>query len=184
MVPTVDMPPSDPARRLLDRRTVMVSGRLDHAAVSALCAELMALDGRSGDGITLIVNSRGGPATEILAVLDVLDLMRAEVAVTCLGATEGTAAVLLAGATGTRRAGRNARVSLRVEAADVPAGSADEMSRRAAEHGAVLRVIAERLAAPTGQAADVLLRELESGSCRDAAAALAFGLVDHVIERP
>ena len=182
MVPIVDMPSSDPARTLRDRRTLMVSGRLDHDAVTELCAELMALDGRSGDDVTLIVNSAGGPIDGVTALLDVLDLMRARVDVTCIGAAQGTAAVVLVCATGERTAGRHARISLRVEPAGAMSGTADETARAAAEYAATLRRISERIAGRTGQSADVMLAELQSGAPRDAEAARSFGLVDTVID--
>ena len=65
VVPMVDLPSTDPAQRLFERRTIMLSGPLDHAAVTRLCAQLMALDGRSGEAVELIVNSAGGPAGEV-----------------------------------------------------------------------------------------------------------------------
>jgi ATP-dependent Clp protease protease subunit len=143
----------------------------------------MALDGRSHDDVTLIVNSAGGPVDAVTAILDVLDLMRARVGVTCIGAAQGTAAVVLACATGDRAAGRHARISLRVEPADVGAGTPDEIARRAAEHSATLGRIAEMLAGRTGRTADVVLGELQSGAPRNAEAAQSFGLVDRIVER-
>jgi ATP-dependent Clp protease protease subunit len=183
MVPLVEMPSSDPAKSLLERRTIMVSGRLVHEKATELCAELMALDGRSGDHVTLILNSGGGPVDALTAILDVVDLMRAPVDVTCVGAATGTAAVLLACATGERWAGRHARISLRVEREPSGSGTADEVALRAAERSATLHRIADRLAGVTDQPAAALLDELESGASRDADAARAYGLVDGVIER-
>jgi ATP-dependent Clp protease, protease subunit len=183
MVPLVEMPSSDPARSLRERRTIMVSGRLDHEKATGLCAELMALDGRSGDHITLILNSGGGPVEELAAILDVVDLMRAPVDVTCVGAATGTAAVLLACATGERWAGRHARISLRVDREGSAAGTADEVTRLAAERAETLQRIADRLASVTQRPANELLEELESGASRDADAARTFGLVDGVVER-
>jgi ATP-dependent Clp protease, protease subunit len=183
MVPLVDMPSSDPARSLLDRRTIMVSGGLDHQKSTDLCAELMALDGRSGDDITVILNSSGGPLGELMAILDVFDLMRAPVDVTCVGAATGTAAVLLACATGERWAGRHARISLRVDRDSPGPGTADEVARLASERAEMLHRIADRLASVTAQPPGALLDELESGASRDADAARSFGLVDGVIDR-
>ena len=182
-VPLVEIPSSDPVRQLFDRRTVVVSGRLDGRAVARLCAELMALDGRSSDPVELLVNSAGGPLGEIAAVLDVFDLMRAEVVATCIGTAAGTAAVLVACATGARRSGRNARLSLRLEPIELGEATAEESTRRAAEHAAELNRMATKLAGVTGQRVDVITRELQTGGFRDAASAQAFGLIDSVLER-
>jgi ATP-dependent Clp protease protease subunit len=180
-VPLVEMPTSDPLRQLFDRRRVLVSGRLDDAAVSRLCAELMALDGRSPAAIEVLVNSGGGPLSAIGAVLDVFDLMRARVDVTCFGTAVGTAAVLVACATGERRAGRHARIGLRVEDIAAEATQADELKRRAAEHATQLHQIADRVAAATGRSADEIAGELTAGQMIDAATARQQGLIDHVV---
>ena len=47
MVPMVDLPSGEPAERLFERRTILLTGALEAAAVTRLCAQLMALDGRS-----------------------------------------------------------------------------------------------------------------------------------------
>jgi ATP-dependent Clp protease, protease subunit len=163
-VPLVAMPSTDPWDRLFERRTILASGRLDDHAVTRLCAELMALDGRAGDEIELVVNSGGGPLGEIAAVLDVLDLMRSPVHATCVGTAVGTAAALLACATGERRAGRNARIGLRVEAIEQPPSNADEAQRLAAERAAQQTALAGALSRATGQPAAALIEELERGA--------------------
>ena len=182
-IPLVEMPPTDPVRQLFDRRTVVVSGRLDGACVSHMCAQLMALDGSSADAVELLVNSAGGPLGEIAALLDVFDLMRADVNSTCIGTAVGTAAVIVACATGTRRAGRNARISLRLESGDLGQGTAEESARPIAEHAAELHRVATKLASVTGQPVDDITRELESGGFHDASSAQAIGLIDGVVER-
>ena len=108
MVPMVEVPSSEPSRRLFERRTILLSGPLDRAGVMQLCAQLMALDGRSEQDVELIINSTGGPPAEISAALDVIDVMRGRVNTTCVGTAQGTAAVLLVCGTGSRRAGRHA----------------------------------------------------------------------------
>jgi ATP-dependent Clp protease, protease subunit len=182
-VPLVDMPSPDPLHDLLNRRTVLVSGRLDDEAVTHLCAQLMALDGRSGADVELIINSGGGPLSSIRAALDVLDLMRAKLNATCVGMAGGTAAVLLCCATGERRAGRNARIDLSIEDLADETGTADELARRAAEHAAELRRTADLLASRTGTPAASIATELESGAPLDADAARSLGIVDAVVGR-
>ena len=180
-VPMVEMPSSDPREQLLDRRTILVAGRLDDSAVTHLCAQLMALDGRSPTPVDLLVNSAGGPLVAISAALDVLDLMRAEVNATCIGTAGGTAAVLLACATGRRRAGRNARIRLRVEDVSDTSGTAEELAQRAMEHATQLRRIADVLAAVTGAPTDVMATQLESGAAVDADGGRSLGIIDEIV---
>jgi ATP-dependent Clp protease protease subunit len=183
MVPLVDLPSDRPTDRLFERRTILVAGRLDAAAVTQLCAQLMALDGRSPDDVELIVNSPGGPVTEIAAVLDVMELMRATLNVTCTGVAEGTAAALVACASGRRRAGPNARLRLRVEDEQAMTGSAAELNQRAEQRTVCRRQVADAVCRASGQPASVIERELERGGWHDAAAARELGLIDAVVEQ-
>jgi ATP-dependent Clp protease protease subunit len=183
MVPLVDMPATAPTERLLQRRTILVSGLLDHDAVSTLCAQLMSLDGRSADDVELLVSSDGGPVDAIVAVLDVLDVMRARVNVMCTGRARGTAAVLVACATGTRRAGRHATLSLRLPGDTGDAGDAGgrELAGRLEETVLVHRTLVASVVRATGRSADAVEAELDHGGVLAPEAAVAFGLVDTVV---
>jgi ATP-dependent Clp protease protease subunit len=182
-IPVVDLPSAAPRDHLFDRRTVLLSGRLDGVAATDLCAELMMLDGRSAADVDVIVNSEGGPVADVAAILDVFELMRADVNATCIGMAQGTAAVVLACASGERRAGRNARISLRIEPLQVGVATAAELQRCADERAAQLAALAGRLEQVTGQTVDTLTRELDAGTAWSAAEAQARGLIDRVVER-
>lgn len=182
MVPMVDMPSGEPAERLFERRTILLAGPLDAAAITRLCAQMMALDGRSADDVELIVNSPGGPVTDVAAVLDVMELMRAVVNVTCTGVAQGTAAALIACAPGRRQAGPNARLRLRLDDEQSITGSAAELSHRADELAMRRQQLADVLCRASGQPAEVIERELDGGGWHDAVAARELGLIDEVIE--
>jgi ATP-dependent Clp protease protease subunit len=180
----VDLPSSEPQRRLFERRTVLVGGPLEGPAVTRLSAELMALDGRSGDDVELVVNSPGGPLGDIAAVLDVMDLMRGLVNATCTGQAAGTAGVLLACATGRRRAGRHARISLRLPEVEARPGNVAEIDRQLAEVAAARAQLVEALVAATGQPRERIEAELDHGAVHDAEAARRLGLIDEVADSP
>lgn len=185
LVPLVDLPSGQPADRLFERRTILVAGRLDAAAVTRLSAQLMALDGRSANDVELVVNSPGGPVTDIAAVLDVIELMRAAVNVTCAGAAAGTAAALVACASGSRRAGPNARLRLRLEDEPPMAGTAAELNSRVEQLAVCRRQLTDALCRASGQSVAVIEGELEHGGWHDAAGALELGLIDAVAgQRP
>jgi ATP-dependent Clp protease protease subunit len=185
-VPLVDPGPgsAEPWQRLFERRTVLVGGPLDAAAVTRLAAELMALDGRSDADVEFVVNSPGGPAEDITAVLDVMDLMRGRVNVTCTGVAHGTAGVLLACATGHRRAGRHAVVSLRLAPVDGRDVSAHGIVRVAEQAAAVRRVLMAALVTATGLGEGIVAEQLDHGGPLDAAAAKELGLLDEVVDSP
>jgi ATP-dependent Clp protease, protease subunit len=185
MVPIVYEPTGrDPVSRLYERRRVLLGGPLDAAAATAVAAELMSLDGRSARDIELLVNSPGGPVEDVFAVLDVITLSRAPVNVTCFGRALGTAAIVLACGTGTRRATPNATVSLRCAPDTSLVGSAREAEQRA-EHerqvrDRVRRILGERTRLP----ADRIDHELDDGTQLDASGALELGIIDEIVTRP
>jgi ATP-dependent Clp protease protease subunit len=184
MVPIVYEPTGrDPLRRLYERRRVLLGGTLDAAAATAVAAELMSLDGRSGRDIELLVNSPGGPLDEVFAVLDVITLARAPVNVTCFGRALGTAAVVLACGTGTRRATPNATVSLRCGEETSLFGSAREAEQRAEHERQVRDRLRRILAERTGLPADRIDHELDGGAHLDSAAALELGIIDEIVTR-
>jgi ATP-dependent Clp protease, protease subunit len=182
LVPIVDVPTGPPADRLFERRTILLTGALDAAAVTALCAQLMALDGRSADDVELIVNSPGGSLAEVAAVLDVMALMRAAVNVTCTGMAQGTAAALVACAPGHRRAGPNARLRLRIADERPVTASAEELTRLADELAMRRRQLIDLVGRATGQPTELIERELDGGDWHDALGARELGVIDEIIE--
>jgi ATP-dependent Clp protease, protease subunit len=171
------------ARRLFERRTVMLTGPLDGESSTAVAASLMALDADGDDPVSLLVNSPGGPVEAGVAVVDVLDLLGAPVDVTCIGQAVGTAAVVVACATpGRRRAAPNARLSLRL-AEGALEGPAGRLEREAAELVAVRDRLVDRLVAATGRPREELADATERGPLLSAEEAVAAGLVDEVATR-
>jgi ATP-dependent Clp protease protease subunit len=171
------------ARRLFERRTVMLTGPLDGEAATAVGASLMALDAEGDDPVTLLVNSPGGPVEAGVAVVDVLDLLGVPVEATCIGQAVGTAAVVVACATpGRRRAAPNARLSLRLAEGTLE-GPAGRLERAAADLLAVRDRLVDRLVAATGQPRDEVAEATDRGPLLSAEEAVAAGLVDEVAAR-
>lgn len=177
VAPSWTAPRPEAYDRLFERRIVFVRGELDDDAGTDLCAELMALDGASSDPITLLVNSPGGPLPAAVPVLDAIALLRAPVEATVLGQALGTAAIVVATATGTRRAGPRSRLSLRVAGTSM-SGTAGEVGRAVEGWLRQRDDVVALLAARTGAPADELRRQLDEGPDLDPVAALALGLLD------
>jgi ATP-dependent Clp protease, protease subunit len=171
------------ARRLFERRTIMLTGPLEAEAASLAAASLMALDAEGDDPVTLLVNSPGGPLDAGVAVVDVLDLLGVPVEATCIGQAVGTAAVVVACATpGRRRAAPNARLSLRL-AEDRLEGPAGRLEREAAELLAVRDRLVDRLVVATGRPRHEVAAATDRGATLSAPEAVAAGLVDEVATR-
>jgi len=170
------------ARRLFERRMVVFSGPLDEGAAARVAAELMTLDADGDEPIELVVNSPGGPLECAVPVLDVVDLLRGPVDATCIGQAVGTAAFVVACATGRRRASPRARLGLRLAEVALEGSS----SRIDGQVGAVVALrddLVDRLARSTGRAAADLVAATERGPLLSAPEAVAAGLLDEVAER-
>jgi ATP-dependent Clp protease, protease subunit len=170
----------DPYERLLAQRRVMVRGRLDTSAATRLAAELMALDAESARDIEMLVNSPGGPIPDVLGLLDVMALVRGRVQTTCFGQALGTAAAVVAGGTGRRRATANATLSLRCDEAETATGTASEVATQAAHAAEQRDRLASLLATATGRPGEEIAAELDRGGLLDAADAVAAGVIDEV----
>lgn len=179
-VPLAPEPAGDAYSRLFDRRKLFVRGRLDEPAVTELCAQLMTLDAVSSRRITLVVNSRGGPLTDVFALLDTMVLVRAEIDTTCIGEAFGTGAAVLALGSGTRRAARSATVCLRLDDEHIVDGDAQTTTRHAERLLEAKRTLAAMLAARMGQDRATVEDWLESDGFLAADEAVAAGLVDAV----
>lgn len=182
VVPTIDTATGALREQLADQRKLLVSGPLDHQATTRLTAELMALDGLSSRDVEIIVNSGGGQLGDIFPVLDVLDLMRARVNVTCIGAATGTAAALVASGTGHRQAAPHARFSLRCDHEQRIEGTAGEIARRAEELAEIQSRFLAALADATGQEEAFLAEEIEAGTQHSATEAIGLGIIDSVTD--
>jgi ATP-dependent Clp protease protease subunit len=161
----------------------MLTGGLDDTTATRVTAELMMLDGESSREVELIINSDGGPLPDVLAVLDVLDLMRAPVATRCIGRAMGTAAVVLASGTAGRVAAGNALIGLRLQDSYDVSGRAIDVERFAGRLAGVRRRIATHVGAVTGLRDDEVQHALDDGESMTAELARDRGIIDEVIGR-
>ncbi len=187
-VPQVPIPGQPPASggfestiytELLERRIVFVPDRLDHDAATLVTAQLMSLDADDLSPVTLVVNSRGGPAEAVAGLLDTIDLVGCPVDTRCIGRAEGTAAVVVAAGTGRRRCGPGATFRLRLPDLEA-AGPADRLRRDVETATSVQRGLVDRLATITGQSRALVARDVERGRMLNADEAITYGLVDEI----
>lgn len=166
--------------RLLEQRRILVSGPLEGEVLTSLTAQLMMLDGVSSRDVEVVVNSSGGPLSDIFAVLDIIGLMRAKVAITCIGEASGTAAALVACGSGERRAASHARLSLRCDGRHSFEGTAAEVANEADQLEAMRARYVDVLAVATGQAPELLAGEVDRGATLTPAEALTLGVIDRI----
>src|SRR4051794_941827 len=79
IVTPLDNPADDVATQLLDRRILLLTGRLDHDAAELAAARLLLLDERGREPITMHVGSPAADLDAALTVIGTLDLVRSPV---------------------------------------------------------------------------------------------------------
>ncbi|MBM9622908.1 ATP-dependent Clp protease proteolytic subunit [Streptomyces zhihengii] len=174
----------DPYSKLLDERIVMLGTPVDDTAANDVVAQLLHLEYAAPDqDICLYINSPGGPISAMTAIYDTLQVITCDIATTCIGQAGSTAAVLLAaGAPGKRSALPGARITVRQPAADEPLrGQPSDLEIHAAELLRLREQMASMLVRHTGQDAARVAADLERDKIFDAASAVEYGLVDHVV---
>lgn len=169
--------------RLLRERVVFLGRVMDDELANLVVAQLLHLDSEGATDISLYINSPGGDVTALFAIYDAIGYLGSDVATYCLGQAASAAAVLLAAGTpGKRHALPNSRVLLHQPHGGIQGQSAD-MEIAAREVLRQRRRMEEILAQHTGRPYERVHADLDRDFILDAAAAVAYGLVDDVVSR-
>jgi ATP-dependent Clp protease, protease subunit len=170
--------------RLLRERIVFLGTAIDDQVANLVSAQLLFLEAEDPDkDISLYVNSPGGDVTAMFGIYDTMQHVRPDVATICIGQAASAGAVLLAsGAPGKRQVLPNSRVLLHQ-----PHGGAQGQSTDieiAAREMAFMRTrMIELLSGHTGQSIEKLTRDMDRDYILRGDDAVAYGVVDSVIER-
>ncbi|MGW6419892.1 ATP-dependent Clp protease proteolytic subunit [Streptomyces sp. NPDC055055] len=174
----------DPYSKLLESRIVFLGTPIDETSANDVIAQLLYLDHASpGQDIALYINSPGGAVTAMTAIHDTMGSLHSDVETTCLGRAESTAAVLLAAGTpGKRMVLPGARVTLEQPALDEPMrGQPSDLDVHARELLRQRALVAAMLTEHTGRSRERIDADLDRLTALDAPAAVAYGLVDHLV---
>ncbi|MDQ6672780.1 MAG: ATP-dependent Clp protease proteolytic subunit [Chloroflexota bacterium] len=168
---------------LLGKRVVFLRGQLDDTTANTAMSQLL-LVARTAPGqmIQLYLDTPGGSFGPTLAVYDFVRTLEAPVSTICVGrAGGGSVLVLAGGANGLRFALPHARIELKDERADLPAGSTNDLPRQADEAARVRARWQAALVGHTAHSSAQLARDLTAGRWLSAAEARDYGLVDGIL---
>jgi ATP-dependent Clp protease, protease subunit len=168
--------------RLLRERVVFFGSVLDDDVGNVIVAQLLFLESEDPEkDVALYINSPGGSATALFAIYDTIQAIRPDVATWCVGQAASAGATLLAsGASGKRHALPNARVLLHQPHGGIE-GQSEDIRIHADEIVRQRRRQEEILAAHTGQPIERIRADTDRDFILDAEAALAYGVIDHVV---
>jgi ATP-dependent Clp protease, protease subunit len=170
--------------RLLSERIVFLGSAIDDAVANLVIAQLLHLESDNPDqDVSLYINSPGGDMTALFAIYDTMQFMRPDVATICIGQAASAAAVLLAsGARGKRAVLPNARVLIHQPHGGAQ-GQSTDLELAVAEMVEMRRRMVQILAESTGQTPERITADIDRDYILRGDDAVAYGLVDHVIEK-
>ncbi|SEA58013.1 ATP-dependent Clp protease, protease subunit [Bowdeniella nasicola] len=174
----------DPYGKLFEDRIIFLGVQVDDASADDVMAQLLVLESQDPDGlITMYINSPGGSFTAMTAIYDTMQYIRPQIQTVCLGQAASAAAVLLAaGSPGKRLALPNARVLIHQPAMEGAHGQASDIEIIADEVERMRSWLEETLAKHSGRSAEDIRHDIERDKILTAQQALAYGLVDQVLE--
>jgi len=169
--------------RLLNDRIIFLSEEVNDATASLVVAQMLYLEAQDPDkDIQFYINSPGGSVTAGMAIYDTMQYIKCDVATITIGMAASMGAFLLsAGTKGKRMALPNAEIMIHQPSAGTQ-GQITDM----AIHLKRLQVIKERMnkimAENTGRTIEEVTAACERDNFMSAEEALAFGLIDKVID--
>ena len=170
--------------RLLNDRIIFLSEEVNDTTASLVVAQLLYLEAQDPDkDIQFYINSPGGSVTAGMAIYDTMQYIMCDVSTICVGMAASLGAFLLsAGTKGKRMALPNAEIMIHQPSAGTQ-GQITDM----AIHMKRLQTIKDRmnkiLSENTGKDLQTVVDACERDNFMTAEEALAFGLIDHIVQK-
>jgi len=170
--------------RLLKDRIIFLGDVIEEHLANLVVAQMLFLESEDPDkDINLYINSPGGSVTAGLGIYDTMQYIKCPVSTICVGQAASMAAVLLAaGAKGKRIALPNSRVMLHQPLGGVQ-GQATDIEIHAKEIKKIRDRLNEIIAHHTNQDIEKVAKDTDRDFFMSAEEALAYGIVDKVIEK-
>ena len=170
--------------RLLKERIIFLSGPVNDAVSTLVCAQLLFLEAENPKkDIYLYINSPGGVVTSGLAMYDTMQYIKPDVATVCIGQACSMGSLLLAaGAAGKRYSLPNSRVMVHQPSGGAQ-GQATDIEIQAREILSLRKRLNEIYVKHTGKKISQIEEALERDRFMSAEEAKDFGLIDQIVSK-
>ena len=170
--------------RLLKERIIFLAGPVHDGMSSLICAQLLFLEAENpSKEISMYINSPGGVVTSGLSIYDTMQYIRPKVSTLVIGQAASMGSLLLtAGEKGMRFSLPNSRVMVHQPSGGYQ-GQVTDILIHAREVESLKRRLNEIYVHHTGRDYQTIEEALERDNFFTSEAALAFGLIDKVIEK-
>lgn len=171
--------------RLLRERIIFLAEPVEAEMANRIVAQLLFLEAEDPEkDIYLYINSPGGSVVDGLGIYDTMNQIRPDVCTVCYGMAASMGAFLLgAGAKGKRSSLPSSRIMIHQPSGGAQ-GQAVDIEIQAKEILYLKRRINQSMANYTEQTLEQIEQDTERDFFMSAQEAVAYGLIDKVIDRP
>ncbi|MEU7823119.1 ATP-dependent Clp protease proteolytic subunit [Catellatospora sp. NPDC049133] len=172
------------SKRLLHERIIVLGSDVEDEIANRICAQLLALSAEDPRrDVALYLNSRGGSVLAGLAVYDMMRLIPNDVITVAMGLAGSMAQFLLcAGTPGKRFALPSAQILMHQGSAGL-GGTAADVEIYAGQLDRISNLMSALTAEHTGRPVADIVEDGQRDRWFSAQEALAYGMVDHIVER-
>ncbi len=170
--------------RLLKERIIFIGTPIDDYVASLTIAQLLFLQSEDPNkDISLYINSPGGSVSAGLAIYDTMQFVKPDVSTICVGMAASMAQVLLcAGAKGKRYALPNSRIMMHQPLGGTQ-GQATDIEIYTKEMLRIRDTLYGIISTHTGRDYETIKKDADRDNYMSPQEALAYGLIDKVMER-
>ena len=167
--------------RLLKDRIIFIGGEINDDLANAVISELLYLDSKGNDEISIYINSPGGSITAGMAIFDTMNFVKSPISTICVGMAASMASVLLASGNKAKRyILPNSEVMIHQPLGGVN-GQATEIKIVADRILYLRNKLNKILSEKTGQDINRIEKDTERDHYLSAKEALEYGLVDKIL---
>ena len=168
--------------RLLKERIIFLTGEVNDAVASIICAQFLFLESEDPKKeISLYINSPGGLVTAGLGIYDTMQYVKPDISTLCIGQAASMGSFLLsAGSKGKRFSLPNSRIMVHQPSAGFQ-GQATDIEIHANEVLALKKRLNEIYSKHTNKSVEEIKTALERDNFMTPENAKEFGLIDKVV---
>lgn len=169
-----------------DKRSVHLWGVVDDKSARDVVSKLLLLDAdRPGEEIKFFINSPGGVVTSGMVIYDTMKMIQSPVTTICMGLAASMGSILLSGGVkGKRQIYPHGEVMIHQPSlGGYIQGVSADLEIQAKQTMKVKMIGAKILAENTGKTVNQILKDFDRDYWMDAQEAVAYGIVDQVVEK-
>ena len=169
--------------RLLKERIIFITGPINDATSSLVCAQLLFLESESPNkDIFMYINSPGGVVSSGLAMYDTMQYIKPDISTVCIGqAASAGSLLLMAGAKGKRIALPHSKIMIHQPSGGFR-GQATDIEIHAKDILDTKKTLNDLYVKHTGQSLEIIQNSMERDNFMTSEQAVEFGLIDKIEE--